>query len=99
MSATTWIRETPLPNVRFGPGGPAICLLGAAPDTGNLGVSALGAAAASMLHAAIPLARIVVQQHSSRILPHCDGAGHNGFVEPLYFHSSTRLRDRRGVRH
>lgn len=48
---------------------PRICVLGAAPDTGNLGVSALGVSIVHAIHTRLPDARITVMDHGSSVRP------------------------------
>jgi colanic acid/amylovoran biosynthesis protein len=92
--------ETPLPPARSGGDAPRVCVIGGAPDTGNLGVSALGTSAIAQLLSAVPSARVLWQHHS------VDGRSSAVFgdalssqVEAIFFHHSKRLRDRRGTRH
>lgn len=74
-------------------------LLGGAQNTGNLGVSALGAAAVFGLRRSFPHAKIVMQSHTrmARISIRTD-VGYEP-LDPLFLHASDHLYARYGTRH
>lgn len=75
------------------------CILGGAGDTGNLGVSALGAATVKQLRGAFPESKIILQCFKQHAETHTTLAGELEPVELMCLHHSDRLRDRFGTRH
>lgn len=75
-----------------GPSRPVILILGGAPDTGNLGVSALGESLVKGVRAAFPSARIILERHSRAPAAEVQSPDGKVVVEAMCLHPSARLR-------
>ena len=89
------MQQTPLAPAKS----PALCLLGGQLDTGNLGVSALGIAAAQGVRLAFPSAHVIQQVWNSAERVNIPAAGGAINAEAILVHHSDVLRHRFGSRH
>jgi len=78
---------------------PTVTIFGGPPDSGNLGVNALGTCAVKGVLMAFPGARIILQSWAGTELVDVAIEGHLRSVEGMMIYYSTKLGARHGTRH